>query len=228
MTDRAAILDRIRKLLAMTPERGCSEAEAMSAAAKAAALMTEHGLSADEVEFDHAEVNVRSAGRSERSKLWPVIAYCTNSAVILIEEWPYEPRVRFVGLPPAPEVATYLWTVCDRAIDHELARFKQSSQYQRRRLPKTRRRATEDFTAGMVQRLTGRLYQLFKPTLDERLRRQAVLARDAASPNSQVVNHSRKRKRDGCDTDAGWAAGSRPSINHGVGGRAVRQIGGKT
>jgi hypothetical protein len=41
---RAKIIERVRALLAMTTKNGCTEAEAMTAAAKAAELMEEYDL----------------------------------------------------------------------------------------------------------------------------------------------------------------------------------------
>lgn len=51
MSDHDKIRDRIRQLLGRTVARGCSEAEAMEAAAKAAELIAEHGLAAGDIEF---------------------------------------------------------------------------------------------------------------------------------------------------------------------------------
>ena len=48
--DDAALLARIEALRSRTTDRGCTEAEAMAAAAKVAALLDRHGLSMAEVE----------------------------------------------------------------------------------------------------------------------------------------------------------------------------------
>jgi hypothetical protein len=48
--ERAKIVERARALLSMTIENGCAEAEAMTAAAKAAKLMEEYDLALGDIE----------------------------------------------------------------------------------------------------------------------------------------------------------------------------------
>ncbi|RYJ03496.1 MAG: DUF2786 domain-containing protein, partial [Acetobacteraceae bacterium] len=50
-TELAKVKARIRALAAKTVERGCSEAEAMAAAAKVGELLEVYGLSMSEVEL---------------------------------------------------------------------------------------------------------------------------------------------------------------------------------
>ncbi len=50
-----SIIDRIRKLLAMTPENGASESEAVNALRLANILMTRHGLDHDDIGPDYKE-----------------------------------------------------------------------------------------------------------------------------------------------------------------------------
>lgn len=215
---RGTIRARIRKLLELTPSRGCTESEALSAARKAAELMAEYGITAESLEFENADVLAKTKGRSERDKLWPVIAYVTNCAAILLDD--AEPRrcIRFVGTLPGVEIAAYLWTVCDRAIDTELKRFRDSEFYRNRRKAKTRRSASEDFIAGMVSRLSVRLYELFEPQIDERLRQQATIASNEQFPSTRIVKRDRKKSRDNYANFEGWRAGGRPQLEHGVRG----------
>ncbi|SCM75420.1 conserved hypothetical protein [uncultured Pleomorphomonas sp.] len=52
MTDREKLKAKIRALREMTSTRGCTEDEAMAAAAKAAELMREYGVSDVELETE--------------------------------------------------------------------------------------------------------------------------------------------------------------------------------
>ncbi len=222
MTDD--IKRKIAVLRRKADDAGASEAEAMTAAEKAAELMRKHGLTDEDVEFDEQATPIKTKGRSVRDALWGTVGRCTNSAPVLDTAW--DPVITFVGHAPGPEIACYLVEVLNRAIDREIAGFKASSEYKRRRTIRTKRAAVHDFTDALVLRLRVRLLDLFQASMSEQHFDQAkqVLGFRFGSTTA-VAPRSRKTEFHGAAA-SGYAAGGRVTLAHGVnGGQAVKQIG---
>ena len=135
MTDaRDRLKLRIAALLAKTVANGCSEAEAMSAAAKVADLLDRHALSLTDVEL-RASPCERIAFASRHKKRVPlegcigeVAAFC--DCRVWREKGP-EGRVAhvFFGLPEDAAAARDLACLIDDAVRAELGRYKTSRAY---------------------------------------------------------------------------------------------------
>jgi len=225
MTD--AVRRKIAALLKMTSRAGCTEAEAMAAAEKAAALMAEYGLTEEEVLFGKESVRVQSRGNGARDPLWSRLADCTNTAVV--RDWiGKSSALTFVGVSPGPEVAVYLYTVLNRAIDAELAGFKKTRVYTNRRTASSKRAAVEDFTKGMVFRLIWRLSELFRPSMSPAARSAAQNALNRFFPDTVPIKKlASHRKELGHVQNLGWSAGGKPQLAHGMAGRdGPKAIGG--
>lgn len=210
---------KIAALLGMTKARGCSEAEAMAAAEKAEQLMREHGLTEADVLFGKASAKSKTNGNGARDPLWGALARNTNTALI------YEfGRATFVGAGPGPEIAAYLFVVLNRAIDGAIAEYKGSQNYKRRRSIDSKRRAVQDFTHPMVRRLQTKLEALFAGVRSSAARALAMSARDQMFPGGTPVRGPAPAKlRNGKALLAGFAAGERVELSHGVsGGQAER------
>lgn len=219
-----ALRKRLAALRAVASGRGATEAEAMAAAQKMADLMREHRLTADDVEYEEDEAPLKTKRSTLRTGLLGTIAVCTNSVATLHSGW--QPCVIFLGKAPGPQIATYLHAICDRAIDRAIADFKQTPEYRRRRTLATRRAAVADFTAGMVERLSGRLYMMFRDGVDADARAAAARVRDIRMPETTPTSIPERKVRFGNAAAAGYAAGHSVQLAHGVnGGKAVQQIG---
>jgi hypothetical protein len=209
------LLRRLRALRAMTTANGCTEAEAMAAAAKAAEIMLEAGLTDRDLEFGEASSSSKSKGRSVADGLWPVIAFCTNTANIVVIDGD-SVTVTFVGREPGPEISVYLREVCERAIRRELETFKAGDYYRRRRTLKTRRRASEDFLLGITARLRRRLIDLFSATFNEAERLAAVEALKSRYADSSAIKRPARKIGNAKAAWAGFAAGGRVPLSHGM------------
>lgn len=215
---------RLAALRATAQGRGTTEAEAMAAAEKMAQIMRDHGLSDDDVEYDEAEAPLRTKRMTARTTLLGVIAISTNCAATLNSD--VAPCVIFIGKAPGPELAAYLTAICDRAIDRAVADFQKTAEYRRRRTLSTRRKATEDFTIGMVARLSRRLADMFVDSIDAHARAKAEQVRDMRMPTTTKARLPDRKVRFGNAAQAGSAAGHRVQLAQGVnGGQPVRQIG---
>jgi len=125
MNDQNAILSKIKKLQALTTERGASPEEAASAAAKAQALLFEYNLSQADVETkEHApdpygkvEHTLAGANRStvtwRRGLLYTIAKHNWCSAVTL----PNSTKMNLVGKRSNVETVLYLNEILVREIE---------------------------------------------------------------------------------------------------------------
>lgn len=210
--DQETLKARIRALKQMTVAQGCTESEAMAAAAKAAELMRKAGISEAELDVDKAHFSPRSI-RSVLSRLWATIAACTNCVAVVNNS---DGSITFIGVSPGPEVAAYLCDVCRRAIAAAEQDYKATPDYKRLRKVLTRRRALQDFRAGMSGRLGLRLQELFRSSIDASAKDRALAAAEAEfGATSEVKLPTTSAKATGAKV-AGWSAGNSVALNHGV------------
>lgn len=223
MTNRASLIEKINRLRELTTDRGCTEAEASAAAAKAAELMREARLSEDDLELLEKAAKTGIKGRSKAAPLFGIIGYVTNC--VAVEE--LNGDVLFVGRDPGPELAGYLLNVCETAVRVETDRFKNGHFYQTRRKTVTRRKAIADFQTALVKHLSVRLHDVFKDTLSKSDRDAAERA-VAERMNVIVRNRSKHKTRFNAAATQGHLAGHNVGLHHGVktGQGDTKRIGG--
>ena len=152
---------RIQALRAKTIDNGCTEGEALSAAAKVAELLDRHDLSLSDVEIraTPCEELVYETHRKKRIPLDDcigVIAEFCDCRVWREKNRAGEGRYVFFGLRSDIEVAHYLTEVIDTAVRTELGRYKTSTEYQRFR-HQERHLANASFALGMVVSIADKL-----------------------------------------------------------------------
>lgn len=234
-TSNPAALDklklRIQALRAKTIANGCTEDEALSAAAKVAELLDRHDLSLSDVEL-RASPCERRVFETHRKKRIPLddcigaIAHFCDCRVWREKNAAGENIYVFFGLGADVEVAHYLAELIDGAVRAELGRFKTSVDYSRFR-HQERHMANGSFALGMAasvaQRLvgikadrdrvnesTGRGLVLLKTSMvDAELDKLDLKLRTARS-TSRIVSMTAY--------EAGGAAGASLAINPGLGG----------
>lgn len=152
---------RIRSLRAKTVDNGCTEDEALAAAAKVAELLDRHDLSLTDVELREAACE-RVAYETHRKKRIP-IADCIGAVAGFCDckVWREknehgEARYVFFGLSADAEVALYLTGLIDIAVRSELGRYKSSRAYLRFR-HQERHLAKASFALGMVSSIAEKL-----------------------------------------------------------------------
>jgi len=152
---------RIQGLRAKTTDNGCTEAEALLAAAKVAELLDRYDLSLTDVEIRDAPCG-RSEYETHRKKRIPLddcigaIANFCDCRVWREKNQAGEARYVFFGLRPDIEVAHYLTELIDNAVRSELGRYKNSADYRRFR-HRDRHVANSSFTLGMVASIADKL-----------------------------------------------------------------------
>lgn len=221
--DREKLRNRLKALLGKTVANGCTEDEAMTAAAKAAELMRDYGISEAELDIAVEAIGWRE-DRVPRHVLWGAITFVTNTKAIYTREREGK-RVKYYGIEPGPQIAAYLHDLCGRAIDSELRIYRSSEFYKRRRNAVTRRAAADDFTKGMIVRLSRRVVELFHDTHDHDRALAASNACAAAHPDAKSMKTKPpKAIRYAEAAGAGYDAGNRVALHHGVNSVATRAI----
>ncbi|MGJ4927669.1 DUF7168 domain-containing protein [Bradyrhizobium sp. HKCCYLS2038] len=152
---------RIQALRAKTIANGCTEHEALSAAAKVAELLDRHDLSLSDVEL-RASACERKVYETYRKKRIPLddcigaIALFCDCRVWRGKNAAGDNVYVFFGLSADVEVAHYLAELIDNAVRAELGRFKTSADYRRFR-HQDRHLANASFALGMVASIGERL-----------------------------------------------------------------------
>lgn len=155
---------RIQALRAKTIDNGCTEDEALSAAAKVAELLDRHDLSLTDIELRAAPCE-RRVYETHRKKRIPLddcigaIAHFCDCRVWREKNALGESSYVFFGLRSDIEVAHYLSDVIDTAVRTELGRFKTSADYGRFR-HQQRHLANASFALGMVASIADKLVAL--------------------------------------------------------------------
>lgn len=159
--DTAALLARIQALRSKTTDRGCTEHEAMAAAAKVAELLDRHDLSLSEIEL-RAQPCVRAELPTGRSRIGP-LDECAPAVAALVDcrfwfETNAEGRLVqvFFGLPADVQAAETLMPLIARAFETEANRFRASADYLRGRGGK-RRALHTSFVLGLSQGIQAKL-----------------------------------------------------------------------
>lgn len=215
MSDREKLIAKIRALTAKTVAAGCTEAEAMAAAEKVAALMRDHSVSETVIDMEKASIGIKFDIRSAKGRVCSVVAYVTNSASIHLRTG-REKTVVYVGAAPGPQIACYLHDVLHRAIEGAVRDFRKGTFYKARRSDKTRRKAVEDFLDGMVGSLARRLIAMFRDTMSNAKRDKASAALDEMFPDTSTITRKQTKTRYMDASFAGGMAADNVNLRHGV------------
>ncbi|WP_237216293.1 DUF7168 domain-containing protein, partial [Falsiroseomonas oryziterrae] len=167
-SELAKVKARIRALAARTVERGCSEAEAMAAAAKVGELLEVYGLSMSEVELREEACIQRvivfdDPRRQAMGWLFPALLRFTECRGWTVGRADYV----IFGLEPDVQMAEYLMHVVATALAWEETQYRASADYAARVAPGGRKPASakaqaalRSFRIGFADRVAARLEEL--------------------------------------------------------------------
>jgi hypothetical protein len=228
---------RIQALRAKTVQNGCTEQEALAAAAKVADLLDQHDLSLSDVEI-REEPCERAVVETYRRQRVPLDG-CVNAIAAFCDcrVWREknsrgENRYVFFGLSPDVAVAHYIADLVSTAMTVEAGRFKRTAGYLRYR-PDARRTVSASFLHGMAASIgekltamkrerdamnasTGRdLIVVKQAVVDEELAKLGLWFGTARAPGRRVAATA---------FEAGQAAGRNLRINPGVGVDGGRRL----
>ena len=158
-TELAKVKARIRALASRTVDRGCSEAEAMAAAAKVGELLEVYGLSMSEVELREEACVQRvlvfaDPRRQALSWLFPALLRLTGCRGWTVGRADYV----IFGLEPDVQMAEWLMHVIAGALTWEEAQYRAGPDYAKRRA--RAQSALRSFRIGFADRVSARLEEL--------------------------------------------------------------------
>lgn len=211
---KETIKRKIAALRAKTQAAGCTEAEAIAAAALAAKLMQEHGINEGDIELVMARARVAvSMPRWQRNLVF-VICKATNTHAISCMGDIRE--IEFAGKEHAVEIALYLRDTLTRAVNAELSKLRKSVPYRRLRKATSKSDMTASFAYGMVSRLSDKLRELFAGTINADECAAAVKALQTKYEDIRTKPSPRFTLRNGQAYFAGARAGEAVKLSHGV------------
>ena len=187
----AKVKARIRALASRTVERGCSEAEAMAAAAKVGELLEVYGLSMSEVDLREETCIQRvlvfdDPRRQAMGWLFPALLRFTECRGWTVGRADYV----IFGLEPDVQMAEYLMHVIATALHHEESRFRRSPDYLgAKAAPQA---VLRSFRIGFADRLATRLEELGSHRRATEQAAQAQAARGGAGGTALVLLKERK------------------------------------
>ena len=163
--ERERVAARIRALLAKTVENGCTEQEALAAAALAAEWLARHEMDLDEVEMRAdpfaEEVQDFSDEVGERlGRVAAAIGVLTGSRTWRSPRGISPVRHHFVGFAHEVEIAGYLLEICARAMRSGGERVDRANAL---KVPDYRRRQRIGFLDGMADTLRRRILDMVPP-----------------------------------------------------------------
>ncbi|WP_336801535.1 DUF7168 domain-containing protein [Kaistia sp. MMO-174] len=160
MADLSKIRARLAALRAKTEANGCTEAEALAAAEKAAELMSTYELT--EADLDTPDLVVLTVQMGPRrtpiDTIWRRVATFANCSGFFQRagnRWEYA----YVGSSSDVLIAEYVHEVIRRAADHAITDFRSTEEYRKRRKPKTRAAALKAFQEGFALSIKSKIWQ---------------------------------------------------------------------
>ncbi|SNB74891.1 Protein of unknown function [Arboricoccus pini] len=156
--ERQRVKARIKALSLKTISNGCTEAEAMAAAAMVGKLLERYALSMEEIDIRQEACVTRAVtlrGRQRRpvDGCIPAIARFCDCRVWLHRD-ATSARYVFFGFEADTEMSAYLFELIERAIATELSLYRQREQHL---AGQALRHASRAFQHGMTLRLAERL-----------------------------------------------------------------------
>jgi hypothetical protein len=227
-TDLDKLKGRLQALRAKTITNGCTEEEALAAAAKVAELLDQHDLSISDLEIreeqcERSVIETRRKQRQPISACVPAIAeYC--DCKVWLEKDESGIRYIFFGLRPSIEMAHYVYDVVTSAMQGGWELYVKSQ-----RVIRHRRDEKGSFQFGMAVSIAEKLMAM-KADRDEANRRSSgrdlVVVRHAiVDAEYEKLNLNLRRGRasgkkvEASAFQAGQAAGESLALRPGVRGK---------
>ncbi len=220
---------RIQAIRSKTTENGCTEHEAMAAAAKVAELLDQYDLSLTDIEIrqdicERVEYETWRKNSGPLDGCVPVIAEFTDCIAWQEANQFGERRYVFFGRHGDVTIAHYICGLIQQAMDTELLRFRATTGYLGYR-QSNRRKVSDSFLLGMANSISANL-QGMKAQRDESSRatgrdlvvvKAALIEGELAKLGISLRTLRTKHRMVAKDAyHSGHAAGERVVINPGI------------
>ncbi|MBI5919009.1 MAG: DUF2786 domain-containing protein [Nitrosomonadales bacterium] len=227
---RKAILEKIKKCLALSASSNEHEAEA--ALRQARALMKKHSIDdqdvlAYEASEQHAKAGAQSSPPGWEQSLANKVSAAFGCRVIFSSGWAMsQAKWKFIGCGASPEVASYAFQVLHRQCKRARAEFIADKLKRCKLATKTRR--ADLFCQGWLHAVSGKIAALINSEREEDAI-EAYVAKNYPSL-SDMKRRDRNagrnlRDREYNDIGAGYSSGKNADLNRGVDGTEQFKLG---
>jgi hypothetical protein len=213
MSDNRAVVDKIRKLLALA--NGSTEHEAASALAKARAMMDAYGIDDGDVALAEVEEASTRASRAATPSMWENALALTVERALGVMSF-YGGGVRtFIGRAPKAEIANYAYSVLHRTLKAQRTHYI-ATKLKRATLARKRARA-DVFCEGWAIAVYVKIEALYSAPAPDGLVDRYLAERHPGLVASDARVSKLKAEEDYL---RGLSAGNNVDLHMGVGARA--------
>lgn len=229
MEQRQGIIERVKKCLALGRSDNANEAAA--ALQHAQALMQKYGIAEEDVRLSDVQSKTARIGKTltlprHIVTLISIIESAFGCKAVVSAVW--DPRwtriVKFIGIDPYPEIASYTFDVLRRRLVRDRKRYISTLSKRLKRSTKTRR--ADIWAEGWVTAVALKARKLAIGQDKEELV-EAWLERNCGElENEEGRRHKRFDRWDRAARWRGYDDGENVDLHHGVSGRDRSLIGG--
>lgn len=221
MTNREKIAARIRALRNMTVENGCTEDEAISAAAILAKLLAEHNMTLDEASlrespFQRHTEHVEDLVGERAWKIADGVAHLVDIKYWTSRAGVHPVEINFFGFAHEVEIAKYLLEICVGAMRREHRYLRKD--FRLLTIPRQRAKIIP-FLDGMADRLRLRIRELRPPAPTGTgivVLRGELIHRALKDEGVKLDSREQRASRDFDTYGDGVRAADRVSLNRGL------------
>lgn len=221
--NRAALIAKIKALLAKTVANGCTEAEAFAALEKARAMMAEYAIGDDDLSFGGEQCVREGRVAADRDRIRQSLA-AGVAAFCECKTWtgPRFEQINFCGLEGDVGFAHWLLDMSADFVGRELALYLERTW--KPGTPRVRRLESNGFVNGCCRRISERLAELApKPKpgngRDLVVAKAALIASTMADMGIKLSDSWKSHRIDRRADAAGERAGDQAQFNRPVDGR---------
>lgn len=224
--DQDRILDKIKKCLDMAKGKGSNANEAEIALRQAHKLMEAHNLEMGDVLASmacEAKVPAGSDGKPPawRVRLAQVCCHAFGTHLIICTSWLAPASFLFVGCGAAPELAGYAYQV----LESQLQRARKEFLLTQKRCKRSTKVARGDaFAHGWIEAVYAKVDQFagVDDSIAEAI--QAYMAKRHPDVGQFEMKRRKLKARDEVASDAGYVAGKRAQLHHGISHKPVARL----
>lgn len=225
--DKKTAIQKIKKCLALS--KSANENEAAAALRQAQALMQKFGVEDDDILMSEVSESRVKAGAKVKPVQWEswlssTVAKAFGCEKIFLEG--YEAGYwQFIGCGPAPEIATYAYTVLLRQL--RKARSEYQKVHCKRLVPASKTRRADLFCEAWVLAVANQITKFAGAE-----RNEDALATYMAKEHPDLETFTPRDRQAGKNLrqgdenarNAGWKSGKNAQLNHGVGGAGEQPL----
>lgn len=218
LDSRKKMLEKVKAILAKTMDNGCSEAEAMTALAKARELMATYEIDESELQQDQEKATIFRTEAQDPYEIKRFLAVYVGKFTRCRAFADRDKIVTFAGMESDVIFASWLLNTLQRFVMRALREFQRQNVIAKR---SNSNYTSSSFVQGCIARIAEKLKALTPAVVTENALVTAELAR-----NGIVLKKNRKQSRnvDQKSASAGFDAGNHARFDRPVETGGIRRL----